>query len=285
MPKKPTKNHGHLTTGVSGRTSDGRKIDTWTFRPGDVAGARDMSQAIEFTVAMLSTLDFVVDTKDIPRSRWAPLRGKLLADLHAQALDISRAEFDLRNDLTWTDWLEIRIEEAGNYKTRDVTASAQAFLSYSVIPRAEKPDGTAFTVNGNGVLVKFPEPVGVFRPSPEDADGWTGRRLSKDKEREILAASGGVTTGTTLGRLLNATDSRDPNTQFAYLPDTPENRAGLDSIIAAIDQVNVRLQAFLAPNEIVQTLARAALSGPRLLAGPEQGASNDAPSPPRRRSP
>ena len=285
MPKKPTKNHGHLTTGVTGR-SDGRKIDTWTFRPGDVAGRRDMSQAIEFTVSMINTLEFVVNTKDIPKSRWTPLRGNVLAELHAQALDISRAEFDLRNDLTWSDWLEIKIEEAGGYRTRDVAASAQAFLSYSVIPRAEKPDGTAFTVNGNGVLVKFPEPVGVYRPNPEDSDGWTtGRRPSKAKEQEILAASGGVTTGTTLSRLLNATDGRDSNAQFAYLPDTPENRAGLDSIIAAIEQVNVRLQAFLSPSEIVQTLARAALSGPRLLAGPDPGTSHEAPSPPRRRSP
>lgn len=270
MTKNSRKRHGHLTVGVTNRDG-GRKIDTWTFRAGDVAGKRDRDTEINFEVAVLHTLDFVVNTKDIPSERWQPLRGENLSELHAQALEACRFEFDLRNDLTWTDWLKIKIKEVGSHDKRGALGAAQACVTYSIIPRGEKPDGSAYTINGNGSIVKFPEPVGVFRGNLDGAFG--NRRIDPEVEARIKKEHPDGQFGSLrLSALLGAQDNRDPDTQFAYLPDTPENRAGLDSIIRAIDDINLRLQQFMAPETITQTLARAATVGSRLLAAPEDTA-------------
>lgn len=259
--------HGHLTVGVTNRDG-GRKIDTWTFRAGDVAGPRDKSTEITFEVAVLHTLEFVVNTKDIPSERWQSLRGKDLSELHAQALEACRFEFDLNNDLTWTDWLQIKIKEVGSHDKRNKLGAAQAFVSYSIIPRGEKPDGSAYTINGNGCIVKFPEPVGVYRGDRGETFGV--RRPNPEVEAKIKEEfPDGQYGHRRISALLDAQDNRDADTQFAYLPDTPENRAGLDSIIRAIDDINLRLQQFMAPDTITQTLARAATVGGRLLAAPE----------------
>lgn len=266
MASSKRNGQGHLLVGVTSRQS-GRKIDTWNFHPGDVAGGKlERKDPIVFEVCMLHTLEFVVDTKSIPKERWPkPLTGTVLADLHAQALEAARAEFDLAHGLEWSDWLEIRIKETSLYDRRDAVGAGQAHLSYTQIARAEKPDGQAFTVNGNGVLVSFPTPVGVER-SP---DGLTAqRRLDPDKEARINAKSG-IGSASHIGALLGARDSRSADTQFAYLPDTPENRAGLDAIIQAIEGINVRLQDFLQPENIEHTLQRAMASAGRLLAAPE----------------
>lgn len=268
---------GHLTVGVTDR-NNGRKIDTWTFRPGDVAGRRDRDNEIVFEVSLLKSMEFVVDTKGIPKERWEPLRGPVLADLHAQALAAARVEFDLKNELVWSDWLEIKVKEAASYDSRNAENIAQASLSYRQIPRAETRDGVAYTVNGNGLLSRFPEPTGVCR----DRDGMSGsRRPSPKKEAQVLASTRDNSAERLVG-LLNATDSRDADTQFSYLPDTPENRAGLDAIIAAIESINQRLQQFLHPDEIGQTIQRALAGSSRLLSGPSEPAAPSAVARPRK---
>lgn len=268
MASQQRSKQGHLTIGVTDR-ANGRKIDTWTFRPGDVAGKRERDKEIVFEVHMLKSMAFSVDTKGIPSERWSPLVGPVLADLHAQALAAARAEFDLKNDLSWSDWLEIKVREASRFDARDTNNIAQASLSYRQIARAETPDGIAYTVSGNGLLTRFPEPVGVYR----DPDGLTGNRRPCANKVAQAQVTTPENSAARLSAMLGATDRREADTQFAYLPDTPENRAGLDAIIAAIEGINLRLQQFLHPDEIGNTLQRALSSGTRLLAGPGETAA------------
>lgn len=270
------KRQGNLSVGPTDR-ANGRKIDTWTFRDGGLTEKdRRIGSEILFDVYMQKTLDFKVETTGIPAERWRPLVGRDLQELHDQALACARAEFDLKNDLTWSEWLEVKVVELGNHERRDAQAGAQATVTYRQIPRAERPDGTAYTVYGNGMMCRFPENVGVAR----EPDGSPGSR--KATPDQLKAAAEGATSSTDLLlRQFGAEDRRDASAQFTYLPDTPENRAGLDSIIRAIEQVNVRLQNFLAADEIGQTLSRLLQGQQGLLTGPE----DEAASPPKTRGP
>lgn len=278
MASKQRKNLGRLTVGITNRAG-GRKIDTWTFHSG-ADGSREEgrnAKPIVFDVAVLNTLEFEVDTKSIPKQRWPkPLVGAVLKDLHQQALDAARAEFDLANGLVWSDWLEVKVEEASRHKRRDNEGCAQASVSYTPIARAETPDGRALTIHSNGVLVDFPTAVGVDR----EADEMMGRRRKDPQIMARLEQDKDMSDTRRLRLEMDARDSREPTVQFVYLPDTPENRAGLDAIILAIDGINVRLQQFLAPDTIENTLQRAVAGAGRLLAAPEEpGPSPKKPSP------
>ncbi len=265
MTSKPQRN-GNLTAGVTDRAG-GRKIDTWTFRSGGSV-SKLVDTDITFDVFLQKTLDFRVETKNIPSSRWQTLVGSDLAALQAQALEKAQAEFDLKNDLVWSDWLEIRIKEAAKHDTKNAIGAGQAAVIYSPILRAETADGRAFTVNGNGLLVNFPEAVGIDRNSD-----W-GIRSKNEDALEKANASTEPNSAARLVAQLGAQDHRPADTQFVYLPDTPENRMGLDAIINAIEGINSRLQEFLNPAQISDTLQRAATAGSNLLSGPETSISS-----------
>lgn len=216
---------------------------------------------IEFEVTLLPNMEFTVSTDAIAKERWQPLQGKVLADLRTQAQEAADTEFNLRLGLMWTDWLEVRVKQVSGYdiKKSNNGASAQAHVSYSRIPRGETPDGQAYTISeASGVIVAFPDDVQALAPGVD-----VRRKQAEDPE-----ALAGMTEGQRIHFKLGNMDRRETHVQYTYLPDTPENRAGLDAIIQAIDTVNLRLQQFLDPNQITRTLARAASAGPALLTGP-----------------
>lgn len=254
MPKTPS-----VSASFSPR-STGRKIDTWKFRMEQVDRTRKPME-IEFEVALLPSMEFVISTDDISKERWQPLQGQVLADLRRQAHEAADAEFNLQLGLVWTDWLEVRVKQVSHYDMKKSTsgAGAQAHVSYSVIPRGENSAGQAYTISENsGVIVAFPDNVQALPP------GTDSRRKQAEDPQTMAAMNEGQRLRFKLGNM----DQREPHIQYTYLPDTPENRAGLDSIIQAINTVNLRLQQFLDPSEIGRTLARAASAGPSLLAGP-----------------
>lgn len=216
---------------------------------------------VQFEVNLLPGMEFSVDTSDISKDRWQPLQGKTLVELRQQAEEAASREFDLRLGLEWSTWLEVRVQQVGAYALRasEEGAAAQAHVAYSPLLRGETKDGQAFTVSASsGVIVPFPKDVQAL---PAGADY---RRKHEDDTQEPA----GLTEGQRLSRRLSNMDHREPHVQYTYLPDTPENRAGLDAIIQVIDTVNRRLQQFLHPSEILKTLARATQSGPALLTGP-----------------
>ena len=252
--RKPTL--GRLDTNVTNRAG-GKKLHTFAFRTGDHGTLNGVKvEPIHFDVHLETTRDgvsLVLHTQDIPKERFTPLRGTDIGQLRTQAEEQARQEFDLRHDLTWSDWLEIKTSPISDWESRD-GVGAKAMMSYSTLRRADTASGQAYLLHtGNNLLVKFPENVGILR----DGNGKIlDRNNPTNAPRSIEVAS--------------KDDHRDNNTQFTYLPDTPENRAGLDAIIAAINKVNEKLEDFLAPDQIEQTIQRALAGGQGLLAGPAE---------------
>jgi hypothetical protein len=243
-------------TNITGGGGAGRKIDTWTYRPdvGRELGLKP-SEPIEFSVFMHRKpgcdILFSVTTGSIPASRWNQESSSDLSQLRRAADKAARTEFDLRHDLAWTQWLEVQVEQISEFDLRGTIGAAQGKMAYSPIPRAEDAQGRAYTVNRNNVLIDFPTNVSVAI----NTDDLTGSRGLPNGEKPTL-------------QNMNKTDRRPTNTQFVYLPDTPENRAGLNLILQALAEVNTRMQLFLEPSKIQQTLERAMAGGQALIAGP-----------------
>jgi hypothetical protein len=269
-PRKPSHPAGQLSGGPSGGRS--RKIDTWEFyaTSGRSVGKKDKDR-LTFEVFMLDGCQFRVENKTIPPERFQALVGSDLAKLHAQAEQAAIAEHNLQSDLVWSDWLEITIRRPSSTDRRDAIAVGMAAVSYRVIPRAEDSNGTAYTAVGSSSksLVAFPQPIGAVEPSLSSGFDLGHRPV----DQEALQQARDATPPNSAARLcaeLGVRDTREAQTQYAYLPDTPTNRAGLDSIILAITQVNDRLRDFLSPDKIVDTLQRAQASAGRLLSPPSE---------------
>lgn len=251
--------HGTFQTTV-GTRNDGRKIDTWTMRVDRIEGGQNFK--IDFDIFLHHSMEFSVSTKDIDASRFTTLRGNNLADLREQSAQIAREEFDLRNGLTWSDWLEVRVKKSDKHSDREFTdgVSGSLGVSYNVIPRGDTTDGRAFSVSGSsGTLIEFPKNVEAV---PEGESRRERKKINDSDNSEQRSSQ-------KLIQEMAALDMRDPNTQFIYLPSTPENRAGLDAIINAISALNGRLQNFLSPGEIAGTLTKAATQMGNLLSGPD----------------
>lgn len=250
--------HGILTSSVSNR-GDGRKIDTLTYRADAPGGMANKSHRMEFDVYLLPDHSFCVRTKDIPSDRWTTLKGRVLEDLAAQAEEAAREEFNLQANLTWSPWLEVKVTQASKIDLRGAEGGASAHVSYRSIQKGVFTDGREFTPGNNGSLLPFPTNANVVMQGERDQ---VGNDMPDD---DMANLSDGARIAFQLGRC----DRRPTNEQYTYLPDTPQARAGLDSIIAAIDTINGRLQAFLQPGEIGRTLELAAQSGLRMLSAPE----------------
>lgn len=265
----------HKHGALSGVSRD-RKFDSWSFN------ADNRKVKIEFDVYITPGMKFRVETKDIAKDRFEPLIGTDLSKLHTLAEEAAREEFNLRQGLTWSDWLEIQIKTIEGFEVRDMVAGAKACLTYRVIPRAETPDGRVFTTAGSAhSLVEFPKPVGTVPKSETD---WGSRQMSEEQKAEIEANTP-PDSAHRLIKLLSVSDRRSPNVQFAYLPDTPENREGLNVIIQSIEHANQRLMDFLNPQNITATLERArAVGSSHLLAAPTS-TEQEASSKPRPRKP
>lgn len=280
IPKPKTQRAGQLTSNTS---QQGKKIDVWTFRP-NVSGGLHLPETISFDVVLLKNMEFKVSSEQLSKTRFSELQGENLKELKEKALEAAQNEFDLHNQLIWTDWLEIKIEELprGEVQREEITG-AQARVTYSSIPRAETSDGNAFTLNNNGCLVRFPDNITVERPQ-DGENSWGMRKTDPEKIAEIKN-NPNLSDAEKLYLQLSLQDQRTRSAQFVYQPDTPETRAGLGSIIDAIETINLRLQQFLHPQEITQTLQRAASNRQLLLSGSHEQDPSDQPSSPRNRRP
>lgn len=247
-----------------GNRENGRKVDSWSFK----SSLEGKETAIDFEVSLLANRSFVVKTNDIPTSRFEPLRGTDIGLLFEQAQDMARQEFDLNNNLIWSNWLEVVIKEGTSENSGKRIKNAGLNISYSIIPRGESQEGKVYTVGKNKTLIEFPENIGVDRQDDLISGFRTGERsVSADVAERLKDPT--LSSSERMRLEMKGRDLRDAGSQFTYLPDTVENRLALESIIMSLEQLNQRLQVFLSPNQIQDTLSHIVNHGTALLTPPE----------------
>lgn len=130
----------------------------------------------------------------------------------------------------WAPWLEVRVSKSKPLHSEKPNANAVTLtLSYCKLKKGIDKDGREWTVNFNHVAVPFPLPK-----KAGESDSPAG-----DQSLNKLLASG-----------------RSIDTEYSYIPATPENIKALDNLIARFDVLHQSLAGFLGQAAIQESLRK-----------------------------
>lgn len=249
----------HLITGRSDRQG-GRKIDTWQFsRP----SIDHRSPRLEVDVHMLTLpgrgMGFKVISKGLPEGDWTDTD---LQRLHARTEAALKEQDELHGGVVWEPWLEVQTSFRNDARRYGRQSTGRALeIAYRPLLRGVHPGdpNRILTVNSNGCAVDFPKPL-------------TPETVTQKRTAPLGLGNGAEDIAIELGR----SDGRAEGDTYAYLPDTPGNRAALEQIFVSMAALGDRLHDLLSPDNVATAMANIgqSLPGLPLLSEPET------PSPP-----
>ena len=227
-----------LLSNPSGARAGGRKIDTWTFQRPTTSPTREKTEIEVFMVSQADgQVGFRLASQKLPGEDWTDTD---LMRLRERAETTLREQDELLGGITWEPWLEVQTSlKHDELATRHhhVEKGRQLNVRYRPLMRGVDPKQPEriLTINSNGWAVDFPTPLTPKSPR---------------EEREVFM--GGNDSPLNLGR----DDGRVPGDTYAYLPDTPENRAALDHIFHSMEVLGERLHALLSPENVASAMAQ-----------------------------
>lgn len=199
--------------------STGRRIDSWTFTSG-IKG----ELPLEFPVFLRQVEKDMVFVAVNDALKPAELHSANLNELKVLVTEAAQQHFMSKHGLQWESWLKVTVEGNSFENPRDGVVTFSLSVSYSRLPRAVLPDGTAVTANHLGRVVAFPKP----------------NRSSDSALRE----------GTKRIKL----DDSDDGSEVSYIRETPEAVAALEAVQANMDKLRVSLSGLLRQDVIEQHL-------------------------------
>lgn len=227
---------GSMSLGSSGFKNGGTRIDEWTFyAPFDRA-----ENAANFKVVVYMrkhhgnsatgkppTIDFQADCRALPNGF---LRSSDIEQLRQAVEAALREQAIMRSGVQWENWLEVVVHRKERSYGSPV-ASEELSIEYRTLLRGRHPEfpDKDYTINFNRVAVPFPKP-----------------KKAGEKSGSM------VETGSLKGFM---GDGRADDAEYAYIPDTPENRAALDQLITSLKLLGTRLSEFLGQDNITQAVS------------------------------
>jgi hypothetical protein len=217
--------HGRLHIDAT-RTSAGKHIDTWHF----------VSPFPKIAHLEVKVFIFKSGTTVHFEAKGPQLVGSF-TDTDIQRLatsveDALRIQHDLITGAVWEDWLEVCVRGSHEDARFGIGRESRLDITYKVIKRGVYPaNGTAYTLSSNGVAVEFPKPKQA-NVADENVQALNGFRFG-DRELE---------------------------SEYSYLPATPENRAALDELMAKLESLRHQLSGFLRQDVVAQSLSGRAAS-------------------------
>lgn len=249
MSIEDTPGHGHINT----PWWQTKKITEWDYSS-PIAFDKEMvgrlgQPKINVNIRRRSKVDDGKDTYTFEaRSTWFKagevIEAKTLSELEEKCERLLNEIVLASAGIKWTEWLEVKIardsteeQDFGSKRKRDggITRKAELSVSYTTIKRAKMPDGRDLMLESGWRLKPFPEP----------------KAAGEKKKRDISS---------------DEYDWRDEDSEYAYIPATPENIAALDAIRLMIDTAGARLQGLLAQKSIGRTIGFVAAGHPLLTA-------------------
>lgn len=222
--------------------SGGRKVDTWRFARPSISSRVGRDSAITVDVYLVqdnrtAPLSFSARSAAFPAG---PLSDPNIQVLHAQVLQVLTEQAEILDRTTWEPWLEVQsgLDIKGALNRENFAEQTHRLaVTYRPLLRGVHPDDPSrvFTINSNGTAVPFPAPR-----TPTTVD--TSPSCLGGEGAEALVAG------------LQGYDSRTAGDTYAYLPDTPTNRAALDHILAGMETLSERLHALFEPSAIAHNL-------------------------------
>jgi hypothetical protein len=223
---------GKLNTGVT--RSSGKVIDEWEFRS-PFTDAR--APALKVTVSIVKSSsegitfcvrgDNLVDMVDTDIER---LRQRVCA--------LFQQQHDIAVGVAWEDWLEVAVSgDSRHFRAGSEKAGVEVL--YRRLKRGvDAATGLTYTLSINGTAIPFPQPKqsGVNEDGVDYGD-WKGM------------------------------SDRDVETEFSYLPATPENIASLNELMDRVTSLRAKLSEFLRQDTVQESLT-SSIDGVLVLAAP-----------------
>lgn len=244
-----------LGTQTGGRAS-GKKIETWTFtRP--TSDRHPPKSTVDVHMLLLADrgLGFALSGKDLPAGDWTDTD---IRRLHVKAEAALKEQDELHGGITWEPWLEVQTslkKERLTARSFHVATGRDLQITYRPLLRGVHPNqpDRVLTVNSNGSVVDFPKPL-----TPDSIQ-------EKRTLRGLGEAEGGSASFD-----VGSQDGRVEGDTYAYVPDTPSNRAALEQIFTGMENLGAKLHALLSPDAVVQSMANIgqSLQGLPLIEGP-----------------
>lgn len=233
---------GVLNIGKAGANGNGKLIDTWNFAfPFSQMLVRNFEReelkpfagevgAWEINVYMI---------KEAGKIRFAARCDRFADTWSDESLDAVRQmveekvkdQASILGGSVWEPWLEVKTRRSDRVYGKFALGERTLELSYDSIMKGRHPafPGQEFQLGQYGQAFEFPKPkaMGVDESQP--------------------------------GGTLNAREYRTPrdiDTEYAYVPDTPENRQALEDILAAMDKLSSQLAHVLSNEVAADTLGR-----------------------------
>lgn len=230
---------GSFSMGRAGFNSAGKLIDTWSFsfpfsealrsnyRGDDRKPFEGEIGSWDINVYMLKEESRVFFEARCERlqKKWAgdnldTIRVRVIQDVSDQAAILEGA--------TWEPWLEVKTRRSGLALGQNALSARTLEVTYSAIMKGRHPafPGQEFQLGQHGQAYEFPRP----------------------KQMGVNESSG--------DSLKNYRHPREVDAEYAYVPDTPENRLALDEILAAMDKLSQQLANALSSHSATDTLSR-----------------------------
>lgn len=229
---------GRIHVGAAGAKSGGKAIDEWEFFQPFSGGERFkiavfMRKRFDAETPGGQRIEFVAECKALPEGRLAS------SDIEKLRLDVDavlREQSILRSGVVWEDWLEVVVRGAPK-RFHGTKGAARKFegeelsIEYRVLKRGRHPEDPSrdFTINFNHVATPFPKPKRAGEKTMDWADAGSLKGF--------------------------VSDGRDEAAEYAYVKDTPENRAALDDLMSALRLLGQRLSTFLGQESIEGAVA------------------------------
>jgi hypothetical protein len=222
---------GKLEVGRSVR-SGGKVVDEWKYVSpftGRGEGPKPPPLVVEIAIVKGEKEGIVFEA----RSSGLPKEGVRDRDIEALRQKVEEAlrfQHDILTGVPWDDWLEIAVSGSLTDGSTYEGIQANVKLSYIKLKRGVDPKtGKAYVVNSNHIAVSFPLPKKAGERDAEQIDSH----------------------GFSLG-------GRELNTEYSYLPATPDNLAALQDLQNRVNELRVRMSAFLNQGTVQQSLANVA---------------------------
>lgn len=238
---------GKLDVGRSARSA-GKVVDEWRFlSPFRTHGDGPKPPALAVEIAIIKgEKDSIVFEARSPGLPGASLRDRDIESLRQRVEEALRFQHDMLTGVQWEDWLEIQVTGSHTDGSDYQGIQANLQLKYSKLKRGVDPKtGKAYYIHSNNVVIEFPLPKKAGERDPDE-----------DLTESLRPGGRPLKLG-----------GRELNTEYSYLPATPENLAALQDLQSRVNELRLRMSAFLNQDTVQQSLANVA-SGMLALPAP-----------------
>jgi len=193
---------------VMPKLSIGKKIDEWTFYSPFKDSMRIVVKVLERKGQLVMQAS-ALEVGSRKAEMFVPIIDTDIESLRAKVLEACIGYDQVKNGVTWVDWLEVEIYRPAKPSVF-ATNEANLRIRYHIVRKATLVDGREVTINRNNLVSDFPKPKAA---GEEDEGAMWGRR--------------------------------ELTSEFAYLPSTPENIATLEAMVNGLNTLHARVSEFV----------------------------------------